>query len=140
MEQVKTSGNGYRTRLAAGTLRLFFWASAWVAATALMRFGPKYFWNGAMVFTLLATGLDLAVGLGLILAHKTYLTNLDELQRKVYLEAFGITAGVAVVVGVPMSLMDSYGFISFHAEIWHLIVLMSLTYAASVVYGNLRYR
>jgi hypothetical protein len=140
MEQVKTSGNGYQSRLAAGTMRLFWWASAWVAATAVMRFGPKYFWNGTMLLTAFGVALDVAIGIGLILAHKSYLANLDELQRKVYLEAFGITAGVAVVAGVPLSLLDSLGLISFHVEIWHLIIVMSLTYVASIVYGTWRFR
>ena len=44
-------------------------AGAWVAATALMAFGPKFLWNKTLVFTLLAVGLDVAVGVGMILGR-----------------------------------------------------------------------
>ena len=36
--------------------------------------------------------------------------------------------------------MDRYHVIPFHAEISHLVILMSLTFAVSAVYGSVRYR
>jgi predicted membrane channel-forming protein YqfA (hemolysin III family) len=140
MNQLKTPENGYQSRICTSSLRLLAWSGAWLAATALMKFGPKFLWNRASVLTLLAVGLDVAVGVGMILANKTYIEQLDELQQKVYLNALGITAGVAVIVGVPFSVMGLYHVISFHAEIWHLLLLMGLTFMFSIAYGNWRYR
>jgi hypothetical protein len=140
MNQLKTPENGYQSRICSSSLRLLAWSGAWLAATALMKFGPKFLWNRASVLTLLAVGLDVAVGVGMILANKTYIEQLDELQQKVYLNALGITAGVAVIVGVPFSVMGLYHVISFHAEIWHLLLLMGLTFMFSIAYGNWRYR
>ena len=94
MNQLKPPENRYQSRIWTNTIRLFCWNGAWVAATALMGFGPKFLWNKALVFTLLAVGLDVAVGVGMILANKKYIAELDELQRKVYLNAMGITVGV----------------------------------------------
>ena len=94
-----------------------------------MAFGPKFLWNKALVFTLLAVGLDLAVGVGMILANKKYLAELDELQRKVQLNSMGITLGVGLIAGVPLSVMDAYHVIPFHADIAYLLILMSLTFA-----------
>ena len=65
---------------------------------------------------------------------------LDELQRKVYLNALGITVGVAVIAGIPYSVMDSYHVIPFPADIAHLVMLMSLTFVVTFVYGTRRYR
>jgi hypothetical protein len=110
------------------------------AATALMAFGPKFLWNKALVFTLLAVGLDVAVGVGMILVNKRYIAELDELQRKVQLNSMGITLGVALVAGVPLSMMDAYHVIPFHADIAYLLILMSLTFAVSNLYGTRRYR
>jgi hypothetical protein len=93
-----------------------------------------------MVFTMLAIGLNVCVGIGAILANKKYLEELDELQRKVQLNSFAITVGVAIIAGVPYSLMDSCHLIPFHADVSHLMVLMSLTYAACNLYGTRRYR
>jgi hypothetical protein len=54
-----------------------------------MKFAPKVLWDKALAFTPLAVALDVAVGVGMILAHKTYHAELDELQQKVYLNALG---------------------------------------------------
>ena len=140
MNQLKPPANAYRSRIWTNNKRLVRWGGAWVAATALMTFGPQSLWNKALVFTLLAVGLDVAVGVGMILANKAYLAQLDELQQKVYLNALGITVAVALIAGVPYSVLDIYHVISFHAEIWHLLLLMSLTFVVSFLYGTWHYR
>jgi len=140
MDQVKGRENGYQSRVRTGTIRIAYWAGAWVAATALMSFGPVYLWNKAEVLTLLAVGLNLGVGAGMILANKDYITGLDELQRKVYLDALAITAGVAVIVPIPYKILKKYVAIPFHADIEHLMMLMSLTFMVSFLYGSRRYR
>ena len=104
-----------------------------------MAFGPKFLWNKALGFTLLAVGLDVAVGVGVILANMKYLEELDDLQRKVQLNSMGITLGVALIAGVPLSVMESYHLIAFHS-IAYLLTLMSLTFAVSNLYGTRRYR
>ena len=140
MNQLKPQENGYQSRVRTNVIRLFRWNGAWGAATALMAFGPEFLWHRALVFTLLAVGLDVAVGVGMIPANRNYLAELDELQRKVQLNSMGITLGVAVVAGVPFSVMDSYHVIPFHADIAYLLILMSLTFAVSNLYQTRRYR
>jgi hypothetical protein len=140
MKQLRRQENGYQSRIWTSMIRLACWSGAWLAAAALMKFGPKFLWNQSSVFTLLAIGLDVVVGVGMIVANKTYLVELDELQQKIYLNALGITVGIALIAGIPYSVMDSYHVISFHAEIWHLLMLMSLTFVVSILYGTWRYR
>lgn len=140
MNQLKPPENGYQSRIRTNVIRLFRWNGAWGAATALMAFGPKFLWNKALVFTLLAVGLDVAVGVGMILATKKYIMELDELQRKVQLNSLAITVGVAIVVGIPYSVMNTYHMIPFQADVGHLVILMGLTFAVSNVYGTRRYR
>jgi hypothetical protein len=105
-----------------------------------MGFGPRFLWNRDLLLTPLAVGFNVCVGIGLILAGKKYVTEQDELQRKVYLDALGITVGVAVIAGIPYSVLERYQLIPFHAQISHLVILMSVTFAVSVVYGSVRYR
>jgi hypothetical protein len=140
MNQLKPPENGYQSRIRTGIMRLARWNGVWLAATALMAFGPKFLWSKALVFTLLAVGLDVAVGVGMILATKKYVMELDELQQKVYLNALGITVGVGLIAGVPFSVMDSYHVIPFKADIAHLVTLMGLTFFVSFLYGTSRYR
>jgi hypothetical protein len=47
---------------------------------------------------------------------------------------------VAVVAGIPFSVMNRYHVIPFHAEISHLVILMRLPFAVSAAYGSVRYR
>jgi hypothetical protein len=140
MNQLKPLENGYQSRIRTSVTRLARWNGAWLAATALMAFGPKFLWNKALVFTLLAVGLDVAVGAGMILATKKYVMELDELQQKVYLNALGITVGVGLIVGIPYSVMATYHVIPFKADIAHLVMLMGLTFLVSILYGTRRYR
>ena len=140
MNHLKQRETGYESRIRTNVIRLFRWNGAWGAATALMAFGPKFLWNRALVFTLLAVGLDVGLGVGVILANKNYLAELDELQRKVQLNSMGITLGVALIAGAPLSVMDAYHVIPFHVDIAYLLILMSLTFAVSNLYGTRRYR
>ena len=140
MNEQKLPEKGYESRVRTNVIRLFRWNGAWAAATTLMALGPKFLWNKALVFTLLAAGLDVAVGVGMILANKNYLAELDELQRKVQLNSMGITLGVAVVAGVPISVLDAYHVIPFHADVAYLLILMSLTFGVSNLSGTRRYR
>ncbi len=140
MSQLKPSQTGYQSRIRTNVIRLFRWNAAWAAATALMAFGPKFLWNKALVFTLLAVGLDVAVGVGMILANKKYLAELDELQRKVQLNSMGITLGVGLIAAAPFSVMNAYRLIPFHADISHLVMLMAVTFLVSNLYGARRYR
>jgi hypothetical protein len=130
----------YRSRVRTNTRQLAGWTAAWVGTCALMAFGPKFLWNRTMVFTLLAIGLNICVGIGMIVANKKYLMEQDELQRKIMLNAMGITLGVGLIAGVPYSVMSLYHVIPFSADIGHLLMIMGLTYAASNVYGQRRYR
>jgi hypothetical protein len=132
--------HGYESRTRTNVIGIFRWNGAWGAATALMAFGPRFLWHKALVFTLLAVGLDVAVGVGMILANIKYVVELDELQRRVQLNSMGITLGVAMVVGIPFRVMDAYHVIPFHADIAYLLVLMSVTFAVCNLYGTRRYR
>jgi hypothetical protein len=105
-----------------------------------MTFGPQSLWNKALVFTLLAVGLNVAVGVGMILAIKKYVMELDELQQRVWLNALGITVGVAVLAVPPLAVMGAYHVIPFHANIAHLVILMAVTFVVSLMYGTWRYR
>ncbi len=62
-------------------------------------------------------------------------------QRKVQLNAMGITLGVGLIAAAPFSVMDSYHLrFPFHADIASLVILMALTLLASNLYGTRRYR
>jgi len=140
MNQLKPPENGYQSRLRTNTIRLVCWNGAWAGTCLLLAFGPKFLWNKGLLLTLVAAALNVAVGIGWILANKKYVEEQDELQQKVYLNALGITVGVAVIASVPYSAMAAYHVIPFKADIGQLVMLMVLTFFVSVLYGTWRYR
>jgi hypothetical protein len=140
MNQLKPPENGYQSRIRTSAKRLYRWHSAWATVTLLMCLGPGFLWHRALGLTLLAAGLDIAVGVGMILATKKFIEEMDELQRKIFLNALGIAVGVGLIVGVPWTVMDVYHVIHFHANFGFLVILQGLTFMVSLLYGTWRYR
>lgn len=130
----------YNTQLRQNTRQLAIWTFAWVASMALATFGPKFIWNENLPFTIVAIVLNATLGLGMILANIRYTRSMDEMQRKIQLEAMGIALGVGVVGGLSYSLLDTTNVISGDAEISFLVILIGLTYLAATVIGQMRYR
>ena len=134
------------------TLRLFFWTVAWVLATAgwagistsavfeQIAIGSKNLFNFKTLPIIIAVLVHIGLGLGMLRAFKQYLLGLDELQRKIQLDAMALTLGVGMVVGVSYELLEDIKLITFEPEISHLIILMSLTFCIGIILGNRRYQ
>ena len=122
------------------TLRLFFWTGAWVLATAGAAFGPRFLWDFNTLPTVLGVLIHIGIGFGMIRVFKHYLLGLDELQRKIQLDAMGLSLGVGIVVGSSYELLEDIKLITFEPEISHLIILMCLTYCVGIILGNRRYQ
>ena len=140
MNQLGSPESGYESRIRTNMVRLLYWNGAWVGTCALMAFGPKVLWDRALLLTLLAVGLNVCVGVGMLLANKKYVQELDELQRKVYLNALATTVGVGLIASVPISVMSGYHVIPFKVDMAYLVMLMALTFLVSMLHGTRRYR
>jgi len=106
------------------TARLGYWTLAWVVTMAAAAFGPKLVWDFATVPTIVAVLINLAVGFGMILANRRHLQGLDEMQRKIFLDAGALTLGVGLVCGLSYELLEDIKLISFEPQISHLVILM----------------
>lgn len=124
----------------ANTRLLAIWTAAWTLSMAMASLGPTLIWGEHKVLTITAIMLNAALGVGMILANIRHLNGLDEMQRKVQLEAMGIALGVGVVGGLSYSLLDATNVIPGDAEISYLVILIGLTYFAATVIGLNRYR
>ena len=76
----------------------------------------------------------------MILMNRKYINDLDEMQRKVSLDAMAIALGVGVVGGLSYSMLDQANVIAFDAEIAHLVMLIGITYMIAIFIGNNRYK
>ena len=131
---------GWRSDVKRQTIRLAYWTLAWLVSMAVATFGPLVLWSSNKTITLIAIGVNVAIGFGMIWANKNHLQSLDELQRKISLEAMGFALGVGLVVGLAYSNLDVANIIGFDAEISHLVILVALTYLAAIVRGNRKYQ
>ena len=134
------------------TLHLFFWTVAWVLATAgwagistsaffeQIAFGSKNLWNFKTLLIIIAVLVHIGLGLGMIRAFKQYLLGLDELQRKIQLDAMALSLGIGLVLGCSYEMLEDIKLIPFQLEIPHLIILMSLTYVVGCVLGHMKYQ
>ena len=130
---------GYEDSIKA-TARLAFWTLAWVATLALARFGPRLLWDFQPVASRAAVAINLAAGVGWIVAHASFLRAIDELQRKIMQDALAVTLGVGWVGGFAYVAADAADLIARDVEIGVLTALLAAVYVLAIAFGQLRYR
>ena len=124
----------------ADTLNLGLWTAAWLVTLAITVFGAALLWDYAVVPTAAALALNLASGVGMIFANRRYLRGLDELHRKIFLDASALTLGVGLVFGLAYEMLDEIRLVSFQPEFSHIVVLMSLTFLIGTIMGHRKYQ
>jgi len=140
MNDSKTGTDKWVSNTSRNTTRLKCWSFAWVATIALATFGPRFIWDFATMPTILGVLLNLGIGFGMIVTNKRYLQGLDEMQRKIFLDACGVTLGVGLICGISYELLEDIKLITYQPEISHLILLMCLVFMTTTFAGNRRYR
>lgn len=119
--------------------QLAAWTWSLVATMAIATFGPKYIWDDHYFLTVFAVSVNFANGILMIIANRNLYNSFDELERKIHLESLALTLGLAVVVGLSFSLLDSTKLIAFTAEISHLVLFIGVTYLVCVLVNTRRY-
>ena len=130
----------FRNRQKRNIRNLAAWTLLWVLSLALVTFGHEFIWNQHTTISLIVILINLIIGFAMILANVRHLKGLDELQRQIHLEAMGICLGVVLVAGIAYSTLDVTNVIAFDAEISHLVLLMGITYLATISVINYRYK
>lgn len=133
--------NVARPRFGRRTARLAVWTLLWLATIALAKLGPGLLWNTNQVVASWGTiALNVFVGVGWIVAFTRYLRGLDELQRKLMLDALAVTLGVGWVGGFAYAIAAAVGLVSHHVELVAVPVLLAAVYLVVIAIGKLRYR
>ena len=130
----------WSTRVRKNTINLAIWTGAWTLSMALATFGPMVLWKGNDALTITGIIINVLLGLGMILANIRHLNGLDDLQKKIHLEAMAIALGVGIIGGLSYSLLDTTNIIAHDAEISYLVIVIALTYLISAVVGTKRYK
>ena len=137
---METKSNEWEASQRKNLKHLAYWTGSWGLTLALPAFGPEFLWNYNSSISILAILINTIIGVGMILMHRKYANGLDEMHRKIFMEAKAMALGVGVVGGLSYSMLDIANVISFHAEIGHLVMLMGVTYSLAFIVGSIRYK
>ena len=118
---------------------LMAWTFAWVASLAFLSGGVNYLWDSLLI-TKIGLLINLAIGVGMIIANKNLFKHYDELQKKIQFEAMALTLGLVVVVGVVYEISFDFGVIDSEPEFEYLVFFICFSYIASTIINSLRYR
>ena len=115
------------------------WTLAWVVSLAFLSYGANFLWDNLLI-TKIGLLINLAIGVGMIIANKNLFKHYDELQKKIQFEAMALTLGLAVVVGLTYEISFDFGVINSEPEFEYLMLFISFTYIASNIINSRRYK
>ena len=126
-------------RMVRSNRNIFIWTFSWVVSLAVFAFAPRFVWDFAPVYTLLAAAVNIFLGYKMIIANKLSLEAMDELQRRIHFNAMAITLGVSVVFTAIYSLMEDVKLIQFEPDPNHMLFVMSFCYIICIIIGTRKY-
>lgn len=115
------------------------WALAWVATLAITAFLSGYEWYSSAFPTMIGFAVHSGIGLGMLFAYKRFLRELDEMERKIQLDALASSVGITVIGFSAYSILAKAGFVPELIPAY-LIMLIALTYIAGIIIGRVRYQ
>jgi hypothetical protein len=119
--------------------QIMLWAFAWAATLVIISICSKYAWFSSALPITIAFVLHTGIGIGMILAYKRFLRELDEMERKIQLDALALSAGATVVAFSSYSILEKAGILP-DLNPAYLIAFLALTYSAGLIIGRIRYR
>lgn len=96
-------------------------------------------WWSAEWITVLSIVVTTALGLWVIHGYRRLLQGMDDLQRKIQLEALSMGFGLSAVACVTYMLLVTWGYIT-DEEVSDIFVVMCVTFSAATLYGVWKYR
>jgi len=115
------------------------WALIWAATLALNSYLSEFDWFSSTLPTLSALVIHATIGIAMILAYKRFLKQLDELERKIQLDALALSVGLTIVGFSSYSILEKAAMVP-DLKPYHLIVVLALTYSVGIIFGRIRYR
>jgi ABC-type lipoprotein release transport system permease subunit len=118
---------------------LMAWVFAWVVSTAFLSYGVNFLWDNLLI-TKIGLLINLAIGVGMIIANKNLFKHYDELQKKIQFDAMALTLGLAVVVGLVYEISFDFGVIDSEPEFEYLVFFICFSYITSTIINSLKYK
>ena len=132
-------GDHYDARSVRDNLVLVAWIFAWMASLTVADKAALYGWWSAEWITVLAIAVHVVLGFVVIIKFMHMLRGMDDLQRRIQLDALSLALGISLVGCAAYSLLVTWGYI-VDEEVTDIFMLMCVSYSAAVLVGSLRYR
>ena len=120
-------------------IRLLISGLIWLSTFAVAVFGIKNGWISPGYPSYIAIAIQVLTGLGMLWAFRRLIIEMDDLQRKIQLDALALSLGITVFSTLTYDLLEKAAIVS-EVKASNIIFLISFTYIAGVIIGNLRYR
>ena len=133
------SSNNYDSRSIRDNLIMVAWIFIWMASLTVSDKAALYGWWSATWITTLSIAINVAFGIVMMVYFMRMLRNMDDLQRKIQLDALSMALGISLVGCAAYSLMVTWGII-VDEEVSDIFMLMCVAYSVSVMIGVVRYR
>lgn len=78
------------------------------------------------------------IGISMVFAYRRFLIELDEMEKKIQLDALALSVGVTIISFSSYSILDKNGILPELSSAY-LIMLMALTYIVGIITGRIRY-
>jgi len=128
---------GLPTRDLKNANRVNLLAVLWALSLLIGSLLSQYYSLSALVISL-AFIIHTLIGIAMAFAFKRFLGQLDEMERKIQLDALALAVGVTIISFSSYSILAKNGILP-ELNSAYLIALMALTYIAGIVSGRLRY-
>jgi hypothetical protein len=129
----------YDRRSIRDNLALVGWVFVWMASLTISDKAALYGWWSAEWITWLSIAVNFLLGAWLILRFLRLLRGMDDLQRRIQLEALAFAFGISLVGCISYSLLVTWGYI-VDEEVSDIFVLMCVSYSFAAMFGVWRYR
>ena len=125
-------------RMKRSTKQLRNWTVMWLLSLATVAFGPKFLWDFVITYTLIAVLANLVCGYKMIIANKNHLEDMDEMQRKIQLQAMAVSLGVSMVFGALYGLLEAVRLIEHVPNTSNVLFVMGISYGIAIGIGYRR--
>jgi len=115
------------------------WTLAWAISLGVISYLSDYGWYTSIWVAMVGFGIHAVIGVGMVLAFKKFLTEADELERKIQLDALALSVGVTIVFFSSYSVLEKAISIPGLSTAY-LIVVLALAYSVGIIFGRRRYR
>ncbi|GIU15065.1 MULTISPECIES: hypothetical protein [unclassified Shewanella] len=94
---------------------------------------------GSGLLLTLAFCIHTFIGIAMLMSYRHFLVQLDEMERKVQLDALALSVGVAIISFSSYSILQNSAIVP-PLNAAYLIALIALTYMVGIIKGRISYR